>query len=311
MLSTDIPQTVSESYAGSERTTGSPLVYIITLNWNRRDDTVAFLESALAVDYPSRQVLVVDNASSDSSVETIAARFPQVELIVNAGNYGFARGMNIGLRRALEAGADYVFLANNDTTIAAPAVERLVKTAEAQRAAIVAPAIYYAALPWKIWWLGGVLRPLLLEVRRIERVPAHHEPAPFAVDFVTGCGLLISRACLERVGLFDERFFMYYEDADYCLRVRKANLRILVEPRAAMYHKVAASSGGSDSPAERFLTARSSLQYFRKHAKPWQWLAIGPYRSASALRTLLRLARRRRWDAARAYLRGLREGVTR
>jgi GT2 family glycosyltransferase len=129
------------------------------------------------------------------------------------------------------------------------------------------------------------------------------------VDFITGCGMLISRRCLEQVGLFDERFFMYYEDSDYCLRALRAGLRAVVEPRAVMLHKVAVSSGGSDSPNERYQMGRASLQYFRKHARPWQWPLIGPYRAASALRTIGRLARRGRWPAARAYLRGLRDGA--
>lgn len=287
----------------------APLVAIITLNWNRKDDTLDFLASCAELRYPRLHTIVVDNASRDGSPQAIAAACPQVEQIVNADNLGFSGGMNVGLRRALELGADYVFLANNDTTLAPDALDWLVAAAEREGAGLVAPAIYYASAPHKIWWLGGRLRPLLLEVRRYERVPARHDPRPFAVDFITGCGMLASRATLERVGLLDERFFMYYEDSDYCLRALRAGVRALVEPRAAMYHKVAQSSGGSDSPNERYHMARSSVQYFRKHARPWQWPLIWPYRAGSALRHVLRLARRRRLDAARAYLRGLRDGA--
>lgn len=287
----------------------APLVYVITLNWNRRDDTLAFLESCQGLRYPRWRALVVDNGSADGSPQAIAAAFPAVEQIVNPANLGFAAGMNVGLRRALAAGADYAFLANNDTTVAPDLLGLLVSAAQASGADLASPAIYYAAAPRRIWWLGGRLRPLLLEVRRYEAPPWRHDPAPFAVDFITGCGMLISRRCLEQVGLFDERFFMYYEDSDYCLRALRAGLRAIVEPRAVMLHKVAVSSGGSDSPNERYHMARASLQYFRKHARPWQWPLIGPYRAASAVRTLSRLARRGRWPAARAYLRGLRDGA--
>lgn len=298
-----------------------PLVYIITLNWNRCADTLAFLESCSALHYPNRRLLVVDNASSDGSPAAIAARFPQVEQVINPGNLGFAAGMNAGLRHALAQGADYTLLANNDTTLAPDALDRLVRAADHYGADLVTPAIYYDGDRSRIWWLGGDLRPLLLEIRPYHAAPRGArssanaadgaEPQPFLVDFITGCGMLISRRCLEAVGLFDERFFMYYEDSDYCLRAKRAGMRALVEPRALMYHKVATSSGGSDSPNERYQVARSSVQYFRKHARPWQWPLIGPYRAASALRTLVRLARRRRLDAARAYLRGLGDGILR
>lgn len=287
----------------------APLVAIITLNWNRKGDTLEFLASCAGLGYPRLHTIVVDNGSTDGSAEAISARFPAVEQILNGANLGFAGGMNAGMRRALALGADYVFLANNDTTLAPDALGRLVAAAEEQGAGMASPAIYYASAPHRIWWLGGRLRPLLLEIRRYERPPARHDPRPFAVDFITGCGMLVRRDVLETIGLFDERFFMYYEDSDYCLRAHRAGVRAVVEPRAAMYHKVAQSSGGSNSPNERYHMARSSVQYFRKHARPWQWPLIWPYRAGSAARTLLRLARARRLDAARAYLRGLRDGA--
>jgi len=126
---------------------------------------------------------------------------------------------------------------------------------------------------------------------------------------LVGCGLLIRRDLLERVGLFDERFFMYYEDLDLCLRARRAGYRLLLVPSAKMWHKVAVSSGGRDSPGERYHMARSSVLFFRKHARSWQVPFIAPYRTASAVKTVTRLLLRRRPDSARAYLRGLRDGL--
>lgn len=286
----------------------APPVVVITLNWNRRDDTLAFLASCRQQAYANFRVLVVDNGSVDGSVEAVVAQFPEVSVLENGANLGFAAGMNAGIKVALSEGADYLFLVNNDTTLEPPLLALLVDAARQHEADLVAPAIYYYDQPERLWWLGGKLRPLLLEVRRIATPPPGKRP--FEVDFVTGCAMLISRNCFAQIGLFDERFFMYYEDADFCLRARRAGVRVLVAPQAAMYHKVAVSSGGSDSPGERFLTARSSMQYFRKHARPWQWLLIGPYRTGSAIRTLFRLLRRKRIAAVRAFLRGLGEGLT-
>jgi GT2 family glycosyltransferase len=276
----------------------APLIYIITLSWNRREDTLAFLRSCRGLAYPRYRTLLADNGSTDGTMAAVAAAFPEVELLAN--------GANAGIRRALAAGADYVFLANNDTVLEPPLLSLLVAAARTHDADLAAPAIYYFDRPDRLWWLGGRLRPALLEISPYAAPP--YGDRPFVADFVTGCGTLISRRCLERVGLFDERFFMYYEDSDYCLRALRGGLRTVVEPRAAMYHKVAVSSGGSDSPNERYQMARSSVQYFRKHARPWQAPLIVAYRSGSALRTLWRLLRRGRVKAARAYLRGLRDG---
>ena len=131
------------------------------------------------------------------------------------------------------------------------------------------------------------------------------------MDFVTACGMLIRRDCLETVGLFDERFFMYYEDSDYCLRARRAGRRAIIVPRARMWHKVAASSGGDDSPGERYYMALSSVQFFRKNVQGWSWLIVAPYRTASALRTSIRLVMSGQSRAVQSYWRGIRDGLLR
>ncbi len=123
-------------------------------------------------------------------------------------------------------------------------------------------------------------------------------------DFVPACGLLLTRDILQRTGGFDERFFMYYEDLDFCQRIREMGQKIGVLPAAKMWHKVSLSSGGSDSPNERYWMARSSVLYFRKHAKLWQWPLILFWRTGSALRTTWRLGSTGRGEALRAYWRG-------
>ena len=152
------------------------------------------------------------------------------------------------------------------------------------------------------------MHPLLLEMTgnhgRGRALPA----APVAQGFLSGCALLLPRSTVERVGLWDERFFMYYEDLDYCRRVAAAGLRLVLVPTAAMWHKVSVSSGGSNSPQERYAMARSSGLYFRKHMRPWQAPFIVAFRLGSALRWTLRLAGRGQWASLCAYWRGLRDG---
>ena len=115
---------------------------------------------------------------------------------------------------------------------------------------IIAPIIYYATPPDLIWSIGGKINPWLLEVsnKLADRVDIDNPPEIIEQDFVTGCGMLISRSTLEVVNGFDERFKMYYEDSDLCLRIRKAGYKILVVTSAKMWHKVASSSGGKYSP---------------------------------------------------------------
>jgi GT2 family glycosyltransferase len=294
----------------SVREAGAPLVYAVTLNWNRRDDTLACLASLAALDYAHKRLLLVDNGSTDGTIAAVSARFPEVEILANERNLGFAAGANVGLRHALAQGADYVFFINNDA-VADPALLRHLLAAAAPDVGMVAPKIYYAGEPRRIWSVGGQRHPLTGEQTGDARNTLDDGQWRDVAerDFFAGCAVLFSREFLEQVGLFDERFFMYYEDFDLSNRARAAGFRLLLSPRAHVWHKVAGSSGGSDSPNERYWMARSSVLFFRKHIRGWRWLVVIPYRTASALKTVSRLLLHRRFDSARAYLRGLRDGL--
>jgi GT2 family glycosyltransferase len=288
----------------------SPLIYAITLNWNRKEDTLACLETLICQTVPDLHVLVVDNHSTDSSPDAIATRYPQVEQIINSENLGFAAGFNVGLQFALDAGADYIFIMNNDTILSPDCLEHLMRSTNPE-VGILAPIIYYASQPQCIWALGGSTHPLLLEKHDpwADKVDPGDLPEILDCDFVTGCAMFFPRKTLEIVGLFDEKFRMYYEDSDLCLRVRQAGLRIEAVSSAHMWHKVARSSGGSDAPAERYWMARSSIYYFQKHARGLQIPAVAFWRIGSALRTSARLAGGRKWAALGAYWRGLKDGL--
>jgi GT2 family glycosyltransferase len=288
----------------------NPLTYVITLNWNRKDDTLACLESLVCQTLSGIRVLVIDNHSTDGSPEEIANCYPQVEQIVNSENLGFAAGFNIGLRFALDAGADYIFILNNDTFLAPDCLEQLMQVASPEDG-ILAPLIYYASQPQRIWALGGSTHPLLLEKHDpwTGKTDPGNLPKVLDCDFVTGCAMFFPRKTLNTAGLFDEMFQMYYEDSDLCLRVRRAGLRIRAVPPAHMWHKVASSSGGSDTPAERYWMARSSIRFFHKHARGIQIPAIAFWRTGSALRTTVRLASLKKWASLYAYWRGLRDGI--
>ena len=286
------------------------LVYVVTLNWNRREDTLECLASLESMTYHNHRILVVDNHSIDGSVRAIAEHHPEVELIRCSENRGFARAANEGIRHALSQGAEYVLLVNNDTIVDPRLLDELLAEAESPEIGIVAPKIYYYAEPRRIWSVGARRNPITLEQHKGggRELDEGQWDRVLAVDFVTGCGLLLTRRFLEDVGLFDERFFMYYEDSDLSLRASKHGYRLVMTPRARMWHKVSVSSGGRDSPFERYWMGRSSVLFFRTHVQGWRWLIVLPYRTVSAAKTLMRLGLGGQWAAAAAYLRGLRDG---
>ena len=290
----------------------APLIYAVTLNWNRAEDTLECLGSLAAQDVANLHLVVVDNGSTDSSVDQIQTAFPDVKLVANDSNMGFARGMNRGIQVALENGADYVLVLNNDTFMAPDMVSLLLAEA-AGESGLLAPIIYYADDPQRIWSVGGQVSKLNLETTHDVRgeLDTGQWPAIRQTDFITGCAMFLPHSLLTEVGAFDEGFFMYYEDLDLCNRIRSAGYNIRVVTAAKMWHKVSLSSGGSDSPNERYWMARSSVHYFRKHARFWQWPLIIGWRAGSALRTSWRLWRQARGDALRAYWRGLGHGLQR
>ncbi len=285
-------------------------VRVVVLNWNRREDTLACLASLYKSHYNPLSITVVDNGSTDGSQQAIQEHYPQVNQISLSENIGFAAGINAGLRYALDDGADYVLALNNDTIVDPDCISTLLDHAEPDYG-ILAPLILYYDRPDTIWAAGGKTHPLILERHDpwAGRPDPGYWPDKIEQDFVTGCAMLLSRQFLMAAGVFDEGFRLYYEDSDLCLRARQAGYKIATIPFARIQHKVATSSGGSDSPNERYWMARSSVRYFAKHARGLQIPAVLFWRSGSAIRTSWRLVNARNWQALKAYWRGLWHGL--
>ena len=289
----------------------APRVDVITLTWNQRQDTLECLESLGHLTYANYRIILVDNGSTDGTVEAVRERYPAVELIVNAQNLGFQGGFNAGLRHALNTGADYMFVMNNDTSVQPDILDELIKQAAPSDVGMLSPKIYYAYEPDRIWSVGGDCNPVTLEMthKGDNQLDRGQWERVIERDFLVGCAMLMKRSMLEQIGLFDTGYHpIYYEDVDLCVRARQAGFRLLLVPSAKMWHKVSASGGGSDSPRERYLMARHSVRYFRKYIRGWRWLIVVPYRLGSAIKTSLKLARRRHFESITAYWRGLCDG---
>ena len=254
-----------------------PPVHIILVNWNGRDVTLACLDALADITYPNARVVVVDNASSDGSIEAIRARHPGVAVLPMTENLRFAGGNNAGIRHALEAGAELIMLLNNDTVVAPDFLEPMVATLTAgDRTGMVAPKIYYHAEPDRIWFAGGAIsfwtgtmsHPGIRE-RDNRQFDERRE-----IDYATGCCVLTSRAVIGKAGILDERFFMYGEDADWSMRVRRCGYRILYEPRARVWHKVSVSSGGHLSAFKMRHKFISNFRFFARYAAWYHWLVF-------------------------------------
>ncbi|MCC6165928.1 MAG: glycosyltransferase family 2 protein [Caldilineaceae bacterium] len=260
----------------------APQVAVVILNWNNTPDTLVCLASVFALDYPNLRVAVVDNGSTDASVELIAARFPDATLLALGENRGYAAGNNAGMAWALALGVDYVLVLNNDTRLAPDMLAELVRFAEAHpQAGMVGPTMYcmpdeqtvYAAGSFVDWakgrtWNRGMYQPaqVLAGLRRPEQV-----------DFITGCGVLVRRSVLERAGLLDTRYFLNYEDVEWAVRARRHGFEVWYVPSAVMWHKDSATFV-QGSPAHIYYLTRNGLLFFRQNSPAaLRWWALARF----------------------------------
>jgi len=209
----------------------------------------------------------VDNHSTDDSVEAIGTHFdPSLRLICNEQNLGYTGGMNAGIRHAVRHGAASALLLNNDTVIAPTMIEALLEADERlDRPGILGPAIYYYDSPERLWRLGDRRHRWLPMPLRVELEPRKaSESDPFRVDYVTGCGMLVRSEVFERIGLFDRRYFIYYEDADFCRRALDAGFSVWCVPQARMWHKISLATR-RDKPFFRYHRALNQVRFYHEH----------------------------------------------
>jgi GT2 family glycosyltransferase len=228
-------------------------LWIVVLNWNGLADTRRLLPTLAACRDPdgwTHTVLVVDNGSTDGSVDAIRSEFPDIRLLPLGENRRFAGGNNPGIRRALAEGADAVMLLNNDTQADPGLLEHLLRALDQDpHAGAAAPLIYFGAPSRSIWYAGGRCVPALgLTAHRglRERDEGRYRSVE-ETGYLTGCCLLARRELWEKVGLLDEGYFIYAEDADWSLRAREAGWRLLFVPTARLWHEVSASAGAASA----------------------------------------------------------------
>jgi GT2 family glycosyltransferase len=275
-------------------------VVVAVPSWNGRQRTLACLASLARVRRPAIEVVVIDNASADGSAAAVRAAHPNVSLIEMRENRGFTGAANAGLAEARRRGARHCLLLNNDTAIAEDCVERLVAALEDdRRAASAGPTVLYQDRPETVWSAGGAVdwrrgRTLLLEHERGDR--SRPDAPPRAVDFVTGCAMLLSMAAVETVGAFDERFFAYFEEAEWCVRAARRGWRVLHVPSARVWHGISPEAREA-SPLVHYYMTRNRLLFLRLTGAP---ASAWAHALAEAGRTLASWSVRPRWRHKRA-----------
>lgn len=282
---------------------------VVIINWRQAEMTADCVRTVCAMTTSGAEILLIDNGSADGSVDYLSAAFPDIPLIAVSENGGFAAGANVGLRYAREAGFDYALLLNNDAFPAPDMLDELLAETS-DDIALLSPVIYYEGDRDRIWFAGGRQHPRLLEMRDsgLDACDEARWHRTRDVDYLLGTGLLVNLAAVGEAGGLDERYFMYYEDLDWSIRLRQAGYRLRIVGSAHLYHRVSTSSGGHESPLQKYHLARSSVLFFRQHAHLGIPLLIFLFRAASAVRNTVWLLLSRKPRSARAYLRGLRDG---
>lgn len=255
----------------------APTVAIIILTWNQRELTLECLHSLAEVRFPSTHlaIILVDNGSIDGTAQAVRKQFPEVQVLELGDNLGFAEANNLGMRRALAQSPHYLLLLNNDTVVDPLFLTELVRVAEADpRIGIVGPKMYYYDQPNVIWCAGNAISwptggSMRLKAEESDPEPQHEEP--YSVDFVTACAIAVKREVIEEIGLLDARFFIYYEEADWCLRAAASGYEALVVPAARIWHKVSAAMGAS-SPATDYYMSRNVFLFLAKNRRGWSLL---------------------------------------
>ena len=274
-------------------------VTIIVLNWNLREETLACLESLQRADLAGASVMVVDNGSRDGSVEAVRARFPTVEVVALAENRGYAGGNNAGIRVALARGAEAVLLLNNDTRVVRDFLAPLLWVFDKQpRAAAVGSAIHRFDRPemLDVAYISVCFARNVVQLQGVNKLPGHGFTQTVAVDAAPGCSLLVRAEALRTVGLFDEEYFAYYEEVDWCVRARRAGWKIFYEPLSRVLHRGSLSTVAlqpapppSDAPPDD-----AALE----NAEPPPWNLIRTYLGARNRVRLLRSYASRREQLA-------------
>lgn len=245
----------------------SPKIFIVILNYDGKDVIKKCLSSVFKVDYPNFEVVVVDNDSRDGSLEEARNNFSKAHFIKNEANLGFSTGNNVGIRFALERMAKYVLLLNNDTEVEKDFLTRLVEVAQHdEKIGLLSPVILNGA-DKRIWFAGGQIDWLKMKTRHEQKVQVKDF---YETGFISGCAMLVQADVFKKIGLLDEDYFLYWEDADFSVRAKRAGFKQVVVSGSWVYHF---EKSEQEKKNKIYWLVVSGLLFFKKNTplmlRPW------------------------------------------
>ena len=250
-----------------------PSVTAVVLNWNGREPLLRTFAALYRSRYPFEELLLVDNGSSDGSVEAVQAAFPEVTVLAQEHNLGPGTGRNVGIRRAMASRADYIFNVDNDIEVFPETVRTLIETAD-QRPdiGVVGPMMYFRDRMNVIQNVGGQVRFRQNVVYPIGWLEPDHGQfnEPLKVDMVGSAAMLTRREVFEQVGYFDEGYIGYgLEDTDFCTKVRRSGWKVICNPQAKVRHDFRFNH--KYTYRRKYLEARNAVFYLRKYGSRSDW----------------------------------------
>ena len=254
---------------------------MVTVTYNSVAVLPDFLRCLAAQSFRSFTLFAVDNASTDGTMPILlACPDPHIEIIANSDNKGVAAGNNQGIQAALAAGCSSVLLINNDTEFPPGLIADLAQGLAHYQVGMICPKMMYYEQPDRIWAAGGTFQPWRgyssVHLGHGETDRGQHDQARL-VTYVPTCCVLIRKTVFEKIGLMDERYFVYWDDTDFMYRAMRAGIQLMYFPQAKLFHKVASLTGGSSTPFALRYGTRNSIYFLLKHfglILTLPWLAL-------------------------------------
>ncbi|MCI0381663.1 MAG: glycosyltransferase family 2 protein [Chlamydiae bacterium] len=245
-------------------------IAILILHYKNIADTYECLTSVFRISYPHFSVIVIDNCSTDLSELELKERFPKVTILKNKANLGYAEGNNRGISYAMDQGYDFFFLLNNDTVVHPNILHAFIDASTAfPSGGIFGAKVYFYDEPTQISYAGGTIDPHQMRCIHIgcgqSDLEKNHEEV-VKTDYACGCALLVRKEVVQKCGMMDSRFFLIWEEVDWCWKIRKAGFDCFFVPMAKIWHKVSTSfEGGNRGPLWQYYYFRNRLLFMKNH----------------------------------------------
>lgn len=237
---------------------------IVLVNYNGKNVLMDCIKSIKNMNYEDYKIILVDNNSSDGSVVDIRKTYTDIIIIETGENSGVAKGNNIGIKKALEIGCEYILLLNNDTEVEENMLSNMLNRAD--KDVMVTCKMYFYNNKNKIWCAGGKIhwnKGITSHYGENQDDIGQFDESKF-VEFTPTCCLLVHKDVFKKIGLMDENYFMYYDDTDFIARCSMNGIRLWYESSAVLWHKVSSTSGGNKSSISVYYSDRNRLYFINK-----------------------------------------------